>query len=80
MGKVIEFPCCKGDTVYLVDKAHWKIIKSIVEHIEYVENINADFPFTKVKGEGFCVFFDDFDKIAFHDEEKAKERLQQIIG
>lgn len=79
MKKIVEFPCSKGDTVYLVDKIRGKVKKSIVEHIEYTENTNADFPFTMVKGKGFSVFFDDFGKIAFLDEQEANKRLEEVM-
>ena len=78
MKKMVEFPCSKGDVIYLVDKIHGKVKKSIVEHVEYIENTNADFPFTMVKGEGFSIFFDDFGKLAFLNEEDANEKLKEV--
>ena len=67
MKKIIELPCGKGDKIYLVDKIFKRLKTRIVEHVEYIENTNADFPFTMVKGSiisgstgngfGFSIFF-----------------------
>jgi len=79
-GLLIELPCKVGDKVYLADKIHGKVEVSIVEHIEYIVNTNANFPFTKIKGEGFCIFFDDFEKLGFLTRSEAEEALAKMKG
>ena len=76
--KTIEIPCSKGDTVYLVDKAHNRVVRSKVEHVEYIENTNSETPFTMIKGEGFSIYFEDFNKLAFFDENDAKAKLETL--
>ena len=76
--KTIELPCSKGDTIYLVDKIRNQVKRSKVEHVEYIENTNSETPFTMVKGEGFSIFFEDFGKLAFFDENEAKAKLEVV--
>ena len=77
-GRLIKLPCKVGDTVYALNKTKREIFPSRVEHIEYVVNDNLDFPLTKIKGEGFCVFFDDFGKIVFLTKEEAEQKLKEM--
>ena len=79
-GLLLRLPCKIGDKVYVLNKTKKEIFPSRVEHIEYVVNTNVDFPMTKIKGEMFCVFFDDFGKIVFLTREKAKQALEAMKG
>lgn len=79
-GLLLRLPCKVGETVYLADRIHYKVKKSIVEHVEYIKNDNSNFPFTKIKGEGFSVFFDDFGKLLFLTEEEAEKELERLNG
>lgn len=77
-GLLLRLPCKVGDKVYVLNKIKREIFPSRVEHIEYVVNTNVDFPMTKIKGEGFCVFFDDFSKIVFLTREEAEQALADM--
>ena len=77
-GLLLRLPCKVGDKVYALNKTKREIFPSRVEHIEYVVNDNLDFPLTKIKGEGFCVFFDDFGKIVFLTKEEAEQKLKEM--
>ena len=77
-GLLLKLPCKVGDTVYALNKTKREIFPSRVEHIEYVVNDNLDFPLTKIKGEGFCVFFDDFGKIVFLTQAEAEQKLKEM--
>ena len=79
-GLLLKLPCKVGDTVYALNKTKREIFPSRVEHIEYVVNDNLDFPLTKIKGEGFCVFFDDFGKIVFLTQAEAEQKLKEMEG
>ena len=77
-GLLLKLPCKVGDTVYVLNKTKREIFPSRVEHIEYVVNTNLDFALTKIKGEGFCVFFDDIGKIVFLTREEAEQALEAM--
>ena len=77
-GLILKLPCKVGDKVHVLNKIKREIFPSRVEHIEYVVNDNLDFPLTKIKGEGFCVFFDDFGKIVFLTKEEAEQKLKEM--
>lgn len=77
-GLLLRLPCKVGDRVYVLNKVKREIYPSRVEHIEYVVNTNVDFSMTKIKGEMFCVFFDDFGKLLFLTQAEAEQALKQI--
>ena len=77
-GLLLHLPCKVGDRVWVLNKIKKEIFPTRVEHIEYIVNDNLEFPLTKIKGEGFCVFFDDFNKIVFLTKEEAEQKLAEM--